>query len=80
MTLVVAERAGRNDISRGVLTTITLSMEMLGGQLEKAQVVRRNSVPLSEGCWLTQPHGVLAIEAQAALRAEGPLSESAKSD
>lgn len=71
--LVVAERAGRNDVGRSVLATITLGMKMLGSQLEKAHVVSRDSVPLSECRGLGQPHWMFAIEAQAALRAEGPL-------
>lgn len=67
---LIAQPTGRDDVARRILTTITASIEMLGGALQAAGLRAREAELISKRLYVRQPHGLTAVVATPVLALE----------
>ena len=75
MPIQVAERAGGDDVSGVVPSTVAPGDKMLGSALERVDGYRRQSVLCNEPVRLAEPHWQATVVAEAALMFERALAQ-----
>ena len=67
MAVGVAEQARRNNVGLRVSAAVLARNKVLGGALERAGELTRNSMDLGEDGLIVKPHRQIAVEAPAVL-------------
>lgn len=71
MSAVIAQSTGRSDVLAAIASTIAASVQVLCGAAVGLCLPSREAIPCREGGRLGEPHGLVAVAAQAALTNEG---------
>jgi len=76
MSSVIAQSTGRSDVLAAIASSIAASVQVLCGATVSLRLSPCEAVPRGEGGRVGEPHGLVAVAAEAALTNEGRSTRS----